>query len=470
MTVGRTLEINPVTRIEGHAKVLIDLDDDGKVGGAFLHVLEFRGFERFVQGMQVELMPTLTTRICGTCPHAHHLAAAKCVDRVFGVTPPRAAVLLRELLNAGSMIHSHAIHFFALAGPDLLLGPDTPPARRNLLGLLEAAPELTQKALRLRSIGQKIAEIVGGRGTHPVTAVAGGMSSPLTPAGRATLRALTSEAAGLAELALATGREALTSRQHLLGPLVQPTRNLGTVQGENLDLYAGKLRVRAPDGTLEREFEAEAYAEHLVEEALPHSYGKQVLLRDRAGGAPLPYRVGPLARANVADHIDTPRAGEALAEFRSTYGNPCHDPVLGHYARLIELLYCVEKAAQILEDDEVISPDVLAPISASPRPAVAHVEAPRGVLIHDYDVDQSGMMKGANFVVATQHNIAAINSSLRTAAERLLDRSDQELMDGVEFAIRCYDPCLSCSTHQVGRMPMVVVVTERGKVVREARR
>jgi F420-non-reducing hydrogenase large subunit len=274
----------------------------------------------------------------------------------------------------------------------------------------------------------------------------------------------------LAELALATGREALASRPHLLGPLVQPTRDLGTVRDGNLELYAGTLRVKAPDGTLEREFEAEAYAQHLVEEALPYSYGKQVLLRDPAGGPLLPYRVGPLARVNVADRIDTPRAGQALAEFKSTYGSPCHDPVLGHYARLIELLHCAEKAAQILEDDEVVSPDVLAPITSKPRPAVAHIEAPRGVLIHDYDVDQDGMMKGANFVVATQHNIAAINASLRTAAERLLGQSDQELMNGVEFAIRCYDPCLSCSTHQVGRMPMLVVITQRGKVVREARR
>jgi coenzyme F420-reducing hydrogenase alpha subunit len=389
---------------------------------------------------------------------------------VFGVTPPRAAVLLRELLNAGSMIHSHAIHFFALAGPDLLLGPDTPAARRNLLGLLEAAPELTQKALRLRSIGQKIVEIVGGRGTHPVTAVAGGMSSPLTPGARATLRVMVQEAMELGELALSTGRQALARRQDLLGALALPTRDLGTVRDGNLDLYAGTLRVKAPDGSLDREFEAEAYAEHLVEEALPHSYGKQVLLRNPSGGSPLGYRVGPLARVNVADRIDTPRAGEALGEFKSTHGNPCHDPVLGHYARLIELVYSVEKAAQILEDDEVVSPDVLAKITEKPRSATAHVEAPRGVLIHDYQVDQNGIVQAANFVVATQHNIAAINSTLRTAAERLLGQGDQELLDGVEFAIRCYDPCLSCSTHQVGRMPMLVVVTRGGEVVREARR
>src|SRR5512145_690606 len=191
--MGRTIEINPVTRIEGHAKVSIQLGDDGSVEDATLHILEFRGFERFTRGMQVELMPTLMTRICGTCPHAHHLAAAKAVDEVFSVKPTPAALLQRKLLNAGSFIHSHAVHFFALAGPDLLLGIDAPPAKRNIMGLLEAAPELASKALRLRSLGQKIVEVVGGRGTHPITCVAGGMSSPITAEQRESLRKFAAE-------------------------------------------------------------------------------------------------------------------------------------------------------------------------------------------------------------------------------------------------------------------------------------
>jgi F420-non-reducing hydrogenase large subunit len=214
--MSRKLTIDPVTRVEGHAKVNIEIGDDGKVGAATLHVLEFRGFESFVQGMQAELMPTLTTRICGTCPHAHHLVAAKALDVMFSAPPPKTALLLRQILNCGSMIHSHAIHFFALAGPDLFLGETAPVAKRNLFGILEAAPDLAKKALRLRSIGQTMAEIVGGRGTHPVTAVAGGMSYALTQQNHATLKTLAAEALELAKVVLDAGKKALLKDPNLL--------------------------------------------------------------------------------------------------------------------------------------------------------------------------------------------------------------------------------------------------------------
>ncbi len=232
--MSRKLTIDPVTRIEGHAKVHIDIDDDGKVSAATLHVLEFRGFERFLQGMQAELMPTITTRICGTCPHAHHLVAAKCLDTMFSAPPPKTALLLRQILNCGSMIHSHAIHFFALAGPDLFLGQTSPVAKRNLVGLLEAAPDLTKKALRLRSIGQIMVEIVGGRGTHPVTAVAGGMASGLGLDSLANLRALAAEALELAKAVLAAGVQALRRDETLLARFPLVTSDMGTVQGDAL--------------------------------------------------------------------------------------------------------------------------------------------------------------------------------------------------------------------------------------------
>ncbi|HOU93194.1 MAG TPA: nickel-dependent hydrogenase large subunit, partial [Polyangiaceae bacterium] len=227
--MGRTIEINPVTRIEGHAKVSLELDDAGKVAAATLHVLEFRGFERFVEGMQVELMPTLTTRICRTCPHAHHLAAAKAVDRVFGVTPPRAAVLLRELINCGSMIHSHAIHFFALAGPDLLLGIGAPPEQRSVVALLDLAPDVARQALELRSLGQRMVEIVGGRGTHPVTCVAGGMSAGIDREAREKLQRMAARALELARVALEVGKGALARDPDLLRALPLAVADLGTV-------------------------------------------------------------------------------------------------------------------------------------------------------------------------------------------------------------------------------------------------
>ena len=252
--MSRTITIDPVTRIEGHAKIHLEVGDDNKVGAAFFHVME-----RFVQGMQVELMPTITTRICGTCPHAHHLVGAKTVDRVFGVTPPPAAVLQRKLLNCGSMIHSHGIHFFALAGPDLLLGIDAPPEKRNLLGLLEAAPDLAGKALRLRTVGQKIAEIVGGRGTHPVTCVAGGMAGPMKPESRERLKKLAAEGLELAKVALVEGKKALTAQEELLSLLPLPVHDMGTVRDGVLDLYDGVLRVRRPDYTDAVEFPLQSH-------------------------------------------------------------------------------------------------------------------------------------------------------------------------------------------------------------------
>jgi coenzyme F420-reducing hydrogenase alpha subunit len=452
----RIFDINPVTRIEGHAKVHIEIGDQGDVQAAYLHILEFRGFERFVQGMQVELMPTLTTRICGTCPHAHHLVGAKTVDRVFGVTPPRAGVMLRELLNCGSMIHSHAIHFFALAGPDLLLGLNAPAAQRNIIGLLAAAPDLAGKALRLRSLGQKICEIVGGRGTHPVAAVAGGMAMALTTESRATLIKMAAEALELAKVAVEAGKGALAKNQDLLSLFPLPVHNMGTVSGTALALYDGTLRVRRPDGSVALDFEAA-------------DYRKQVFVRDPVG-EPAAYRVGALARVNAADTLDTPLAAQELAGFKETWGSPCDYTVMNHYARLIELLHCAEKAVKLLADNAIASPEVKAKITATPTSATAHIEAPRGVLIHDYEVDANGIMQGANFIVATQHNISAINATIQAAAAQFLSQPDAELLNGVEFAIRCYDPCLSCSTHQLGGMPLDVTIAQNGQVVRSLRR
>ena len=467
--MSRTIEIDPVTRIEGHAKVRVEIGDDNTVNAAYFHILEFRGFERFVQGMQVEMMPTITTRICGTCPHAHHLVAAKAVDRVFSVTPPRPAVLLRELLNCASYIHSHAVHFFALAGPDLLLGIDSPAEKRNLMGLLEAAPDLAGKALRLRSLGQRIAETVGGRGTHPVAAVAGGMAVALSPEKRETLKKQAAEALELAKVAVQEGKKALVSNKELLSILPLATHNLGTVREGSLDLYDGMIRARRPDGSVALDFAAEDYRSYMFEEAVPYAYSKQVFFKDPSG-KPAAYRVGPLARLNCAESISTPLAAAELVQFKEKVGNPCKFTVMNHYARLIELLYCAEKAVELLDDDDIVSPDVKVKTTATPKSAVAHIEAPRGVLIHDYDVDENGIMRGANLIVATQHNVSSINASIKAAAQLFIDKPDNHLLNGIEFAIRCYDPCLSCSTHQVGQMPIEVTVSKNGDVLRTVRR
>ena len=466
--MGRTIVINPVTRIEGHAKVDIELNDADQVVGARLQVLEFRGFEKFVEGMQVELMPTLTTRICGTCPHAHHLVAAKCTDAVLGAVPPRAAVLQRQLLNAGSIIHSHAIHFFALAGPDLLLGLSSCKEDRNIVSLLRAEPELAKKALRLRSLGQKISEIVGGRGTHPVTAVAGGMAMPLNDEKLVQLRSMAAEALELSRFALEAGKKVLDSRADLIELLPLVTYDLGTVHGGEWDLYDGALRLCDPEGRVVKEMVSADYRDFMIEEASNYSYSKRVLFRleDRE----VSYRVGPLARLNTCPRLPTPQAQAELEEYRARFGHPNHHVVLGHYARLIETLACAELAVELTRDSELLSMDVKSEPTHRPRPAIAHVEAPRGVLIHDYAVDDNGLITKANFLVATQHNISSIDATLRLAAERFWKRPEAEFVNGVEFAIRCYDPCLSCSTHQVGKMPMIISLLRRGEVIHQVRR
>jgi F420-non-reducing hydrogenase large subunit len=460
--MGRTITINPVTRIEGHAKVTVELGDDGSVQTALLSVLEFRGFERFVQGMHVEKMPTVTSRICGTCPHAHHLAAAKAVDSVFGVEIPRAALLLRELLNAGSIIHSHAIHFFALAGPDLFLGIDAAADKRNLMALLSVAPELGKKALRLRSIGQRIAEEVGGRGTHPITCVVGGMASGITAETRKLLMSLAEEAVTLTKDVLVAGKEALTKNDALLRTFNQPVFDLATTKQGVLDCYDGLLRLNSPDGKTVKEFSSQTYRDVMVEEALPYSYAKQILLKD--GGTP--YRVGPLARLNCADSISTPLAAAEFAAFRELWGKPCHFTAAQHHARLVEILHFAEKAVEILKDDEILSTTLRTPTKNTPKRGVSHVEAPRGVLIHDFNVDKNANVTEANLLVATQHNIATINQSVKMAAEKFLSASEGELTNGIEFAIRCWDPCLSCSTHAAGQMPLEITIVHQGTTLR----
>lgn len=463
--MGNVITINPVTRIEGHAKVTVELGDDGKVSAALLQVLEFRGFERFVQGMHVEKMPTVTSRICGTCPHAHHLAAAKAVDAVFGVEIPPAARLLRELLNAGSILHSHAIHFFGLAGPDLFVGMDAPAEKRNLIALLSVAPELGKQALRLRSIGQRISEEVGGRGTHPVTCVAGGMASGISSDTRKLLLAMAEEAVTLTQAVIAASRDALAKNDDLLHTFKQPVHDMATVRNGALDCYDGTIRIRDPEGTTVREFQAAEYRDVMVEEALPYSYAKQVLLRTSSTST-TPYRVGPLARLNCVDSIDTPLAAAEWKAFREHWGAPCHFTAAQHHARLVELLHHAEKALTILKDDEIMSAKLRNPARGSPRRGVAHVEAPRGILVHDFDVDANANVTAANLLVATQHNIAVINETVKLAADKFLSASDGMLTNGVEFAIRCWDPCLSCSTHAVGQMPLELVIRHQGTTLR----
>jgi len=375
---------------------------------------------------------------------------------------------LRKALNFGSILHSHAVHFFALAAPDLLLGIDAPAADRNIVALLRSFPEVAKGALRLRSIGQKVTEVIGGRGTHPVSSVAGGLAAPLSADRYEALVKLAEESLPLACLLVETARDALRSKNELLQSLPLTTSYLGTVKGGALDLYDGTLRLRTTNGA-DVEFSEDEWMSRLCEEVVPTSYAKYVSCSNSRGEA-VHYRVGALARLNCCDRIDTPLAQAELERFRELGGNPCHQTVMYHYARLVELLHAAEALVEIARDDEIRCDVVRTPPQGTPRNATAHVEAPRGVLIHDYEVDANGIVTKANLIVATQQNTSAIDETIKMSAARYLDQPDEVLLNGIEFGIRCYDPCLSCATHRLGDMKLDVTVRQRGEVIRRVRR
>lgn len=468
----RTITIDPVTRIEGHARVFLDLAENGELAAAGLVVNELRGFERLLVGMEADRMPLVTARICGVCPSAHHLAACKALDNAAGVQPPPAAQLLRELLYMGHFIHSHALSLFVLQGPDLVLGLDADPTIRNVVGLVAAQPEIAKKALRLRSLGQKINEMVGGRGTHPVTAVAGGITFCWDAEKKSTLAAWIEEALtlvqGLAPVAKELLLKQLEKHPRLLPDWSLPTYYMGTVQDGRTNFYDGLLRVLDPAGKVVVEFPVSDYEKYLTENVVDYSYMKEVMLK--LDGKQFPYRVNTLGRINCTDEMATPLANRELTIFREAFGRPCHATVLHIYARLIELIYACERAQEIVHTPQIAG-ETRVPVKFAAGRGIGHVEAPRGTLIHDYEIDDQGIIRAANLIVATQHNYHAINRSIMQAAQsHVVNQDDDGLLNAVEFAIRCYDPCLSCATHAVGRMPLDVVIRQGRDIMRRIKR
>ncbi len=470
--MSKTIKIDPVTRIEGHARILLECDDSGSVSNASFIVNELRGFERILVGMEASTMPQITARICGVCPTAHHLVAAKALDNAADVEPPIAAKLLREFMYMGHMIHSHSLSLFVLAGPDLIFGLNGTAATQNIVGMVNAAPELTKKALRLRSLGQKINETIGGRGIHPVTAIAGGISFKLNDAQFTRLQELTAEAVQLVgELAGKTKEllfGLLDKNPVLLEKLNAESWYLGTVKGGKVNVYDGQLRAMDTKGEIKPEFLASSYREIMTERAVHNSYAKEVYLN--MDGAEQMYRVGPLARLNVAGGMETPLAHKEFEEFRKNFARPCHNAVLQLYAKLIELVYSCEKAQQII-NDPALHGETRVPADFRGGHGIAHIEAPRGTLIHDYEIDERGIVTAANMIIATQQNTAAINNSLKEGANNLLkETNDEAMLNSLEFVVRCYDPCLACSTHAIGKMALDVEITHMGETIRRVRR
>jgi len=462
--MSKTITIAPVTRIEGHAKITIQLNDAGEVADARFHVTEFRGFEKFCLGRSYREMPSITERICGICPVSHALASAKAGDALKGVKIPPAAEKLRRLMHYAQLVQSHALSFFLLSGPDLLLGMESDPAKRNLVGLIEALPELAKEGIRLRQFGQETIRLLGDRSVHPAWAVSGGVREPLSVDERDWIAARLPEALTTAQKALALGYEALQRLQEettCYGNF--PSLFLGLVTPDGgLEQYDGLLRFIDSNGVnLAGDTDPSRYDEFISEESKSWSYLKFPTYKpagtDVDAGM---YRVGPLARLNVASYIGTPLAEQELTRFRQFRDGG--GPVLGsfyyHQARLIELLFCLERIGELMDDPQLLDEQVRSHARTNNRVGIGVVEAPRGTLFHEYHVDDQGLLSYVNLVIATGQNNLAMNQTVLQIAQQYLSgsRLDEGLLNRVEHGIRCYDPCLSCSTHAVGRMPMQV--------------
>jgi NAD-reducing hydrogenase large subunit len=458
--VAQKITIEPVTRIEGHAKVTIRMNDAGTVDHAYFHVNEFRGFEKFCEGRMVFEMPSITPRICGICPVSHHLASAKAADEVMGCPPPRPASLLRELMHMGQMIQSHGMHFFELAGPDLILGFDADPAIRNVIGLVQADPALTLKAVNLRKFGQEIIHLLGGRRVHPSFAIPGGVNKALHQTDRdAILFGLDETIA-----TIQTGIQLIkgwneANMEDVLKFAVFPSGYFGMVTpGNGLELYSGDIRLVGSQGQQLEKFDGRTYLNYIAEHVENWSYLKFPYYKKLGwpGGV---YRVGPLGRLNVADKIDTPLAQEEFLNFKALNGGkPVENTLYYHYARLIETLFAAEKVRILLDDPDILSTEIQNTRYEMKGEGVGVIEAPRGTLFHHYWTKDNGQLAQVNLIVSTGHNNWAMSEAVDSVAKAYVIGPDvkEGMLNRVEAAIRAYDPCLSCSTHAVGKMPIEI--------------
>jgi NAD-reducing hydrogenase large subunit len=472
--MAQKITIEPVTRIEGHAKVTIRLNDAGAVDHAYLHINEFRGFEKFCEGRMYFEMPQITPRICGICPVSHHLASAKAGDDLLQCPPPRPASLLRELMHMGQIIQSHGMHFFELAGPDLLLGFDSDPAIRNVIGIVQANPALAVKAVNLRKFGQEIIKALGERRVHPNFAVPGGVNHALKADQRDRILSGLDESIETLKAGLAIMKDWAARNAEDIGKFaVFQTGYFGLVTPANgLELYDGDVRLIDRDGHPLEKFDGRKYLDYIAEHVEDWSYLKFPYYKQLGwpGGV---YRVGPLGRLNVSEKIDTPLAGEELKTFKALNGGrPVENTLYYHYARLIEALFAVERVQVLLDDPDILSTDILNTRKQLKGEGVGVLEAPRGTLFHHYWTDDNGKLTRVNLIVATGHNNWAMTEAVDSVAKTYLTMPVTEgMLNRVEAAVRAYDPCLSCSTHAVGQMPMIVdVVDASGNVVQTVRR
>jgi F420-non-reducing hydrogenase large subunit len=484
------ITIDPVTRLEGHGKIEILLDDAGNVEQTYFQIPELRGFEAFCVGRPVEDMPALTNRICGVCPEAHHMAAAKAADAVYGVTPPRTGRMLRELLYNAFYVTDHATHFYVLSGPDLIMGPDAPKAERNILGVVKkVGAEVGKKVIDARHAGHRVIEIVGGRRIHPCTGVPGGMTKAISDEERDEIKGLADAMVEFASFSLDLFDTMLADEaieEIVKGDLyTHETYYSGLVdENDKVTFYDGNVKIIAPDGSPFGSYEPKDYRDWIDEKVVPWTFLKFPYLR-KVGWKGLVdgkdsgiFTVAPLARLNVASGMATPKAQAAYEKYFATMspdGSPVHSRGATHWARLIEMMQAAETVQALANDPEITSPDVRAIPTEAPTEGVGIVEAPRGTLTHHYWTDDNGVITRVNLIVGTTNNYGPIAMSVDKAARSLISEGTvvtEGLLDRIEMGFRAYDPCFGCATHTMpGQMPMVVTIRDQdGNALKELRR
>ncbi|NLI99272.1 Ni/Fe hydrogenase subunit alpha [bacterium] len=463
----KTITINPVTRVEGHGKITLELDEQDRVSNARFSVQEFRGFEKFCQGALAERLPSLTARICGICPISHHIASVKTVEACFGVKISPTSEKIRELMMLGQLIESHMLSIAALSLPDLMLG-SAKPKDRNIIGIYNSGKDAVKKALEIRSFGTAICYIAGRRPGHPIGARVGGVVSLINEEEKNDLlsryREIEPHLGWFSEL-MRSLCEKNADAIDTLGDI--KSSYLGLSNSGSLSFYEGDVKVLNEDGSEALSFKPEKYYDNVEEKHENWSYMKFPVLKSGSG-----FRVGPLARVNIAQKIPTPKASEELDWFKARWGSPVHKTLTYHYARFIETLYAIERARKLLEDQDILKGEIYTKTKIKAGKGIGIVEAPRGTLVHSYELDSDGKAVKVNLTVATQHNNLGFNDALKETASKLVTNAspDEASLNKLEMIVRAYDPCLSCSTHSFGPQSFAIELLDSERnLIREYR-
>ena len=489
----KRVTIDPITRLEGHGKIEIFLNEEGDVANAYLQIPELRGFEQFCVGRPAEEMPRITNRICGVCPEAHHIAATKALDALFHVDPPSVTKKIREMFYSAFYVTDHTVHFYALGGPDFVVGPDAPAAERNILGVIhKVGVDVGKQVIACRQRNHLVIKMLGGREIHPVAGLPGGWSKAVTEEERQDIEEIAKQNIEFALFSLKVFDDIVLANQAYVDLILSDaftdrTYYMGTVDENNhINFYDGIIRVTDPEGKEFVKYHASEYAQHIAERVEPWSYLKFPYLKGVGWNGFVDgmdsgvYCATPLSRLNAADGMATPKAQEAFEKFYETLGSekvngryqPIHHRLATHWARLVELLYAAERMLELATDPEITDPNVRAPITETPDEGIGSVEAPRGTLTHHYKTDENGILTSVNLIVGTTNNYAPIAMSIKKAAQGLIQKGttvSEATLNMVEMAFRNYDPCMSCATHSLpGQMPLEVVIRDiDGNVVEE---